>query len=122
MTNNNCMILEISAPATSANLGPGFDCLGAALDIKNVTRIKLTRSNEYSMVHTMKSTVLLEEGCENTAVIIPYGTRDLLVEGCCQVLNLSRLLQSDDSNLIQYCDHEHIIDKDQCKTKIITYI
>jgi len=118
MTNNNCMILEISAPATSANLGPGFDCLGAALDIKNVTRIKLTRSNEYSMVHTMKSNLLLEEGCENTAVIIPHGARDLLVEGCCQVLTLSRLLRSDidDSNLIQYCDHEHI-EKDQCKRR-----
>lgn len=29
----------VSAPATSANLGPGFDCLGLALDLRNVVDV-----------------------------------------------------------------------------------
>ena len=31
-------MLTVRAPATSANLGPGFDCLGLALDLQNVVR------------------------------------------------------------------------------------
>jgi len=31
-------VLEISVKATTANLGPGFDCLGLALDIENKVR------------------------------------------------------------------------------------
>ncbi|MFM8887930.1 MAG: homoserine kinase, partial [Chthoniobacterales bacterium] len=31
----------IQVPATSANLGPGFDCLGVALDLHN--RVTLSR-------------------------------------------------------------------------------
>ena len=27
--------VNVSVPSTTANLGPGFDCLGAALDLKN---------------------------------------------------------------------------------------
>ena len=37
------MNLLISVPATSANLGPGFDTLGVALDLRNVVRIKRSR-------------------------------------------------------------------------------
>ncbi len=33
----------ISVPATSANLGPGFDTLGLALNLRNVVRIKRSR-------------------------------------------------------------------------------
>ena len=29
------MILHVRAPATTANIGPGFDCAGAALDLWN---------------------------------------------------------------------------------------
>lgn len=32
------MALVVRAPATSANLGPGFDCLSLALDLENVVR------------------------------------------------------------------------------------
>jgi homoserine kinase len=31
-------VLTVRAPATSANLGPGFDCLSLALDVANVVR------------------------------------------------------------------------------------
>lgn len=34
--------IEITVPATSANLGPGFDCLGLALDIVNTIRVEFT--------------------------------------------------------------------------------
>ncbi len=30
----------VEVPSTTANLGPGFDCLGAALDLKNIFAIK----------------------------------------------------------------------------------
>ena len=35
--------MVISVPATSANLGPGFDTLGVALNLRNVVRIKRSR-------------------------------------------------------------------------------
>ncbi len=35
--------LVISVPATSANLGPGFDTLGLALDLRNIVKIKRSR-------------------------------------------------------------------------------
>src|SRR3712207_4567122 len=31
-------VLTVRAPATSANLGPGFDCLSLALDVANVVQ------------------------------------------------------------------------------------
>ena len=31
---------EVRVPATTANLGPGFDCLGMALDIWNTVRLE----------------------------------------------------------------------------------
>ena len=30
----------VDVPATTANLGPGFDCLGAALDLNNQFQLK----------------------------------------------------------------------------------
>lgn len=39
--------ITVSAPATSANLGPGFDCLGLALDFGN--RLTVTRSDSFSI-------------------------------------------------------------------------
>ncbi len=35
---------EVRVPATTANLGPGFDCLGMALDIWNTVRLETGRS------------------------------------------------------------------------------
>ena len=33
--------VEIRVPATTANLGPGFDCLGMALDLWNTIELEL---------------------------------------------------------------------------------
>ena len=38
-------IISVSAPATTANLGPGFDCLGLALDIWNETSFEIGHSD-----------------------------------------------------------------------------
>ncbi len=39
------MRLEVSVPATSANLGPGFDALGLALDLRTVATLELPAAN-----------------------------------------------------------------------------
>lgn len=36
--------IQVTVPATSANLGPGFDCLGIALDLYNITTFTKTES------------------------------------------------------------------------------
>lgn len=40
------MDVEVWVPATTANLGPGFDCLGAALDFGNCFRFSLRSTGE----------------------------------------------------------------------------
>jgi homoserine kinase len=43
-------MLTVRAPATSANLGPGFDCLSLALDLANVVRAEPAESVEVGLV------------------------------------------------------------------------
>ncbi len=38
-------MIEIQVPATSANLGPGFDCLGLALGLANTFRVEIASEN-----------------------------------------------------------------------------
>ncbi len=40
------MIVTVRAPATTANLGPGFDCLGLALDIWTVVTVETGKPND----------------------------------------------------------------------------
>ncbi|MEK7847969.1 MAG: homoserine kinase, partial [Chloroflexota bacterium] len=40
--------ITVRVPATTANLGPGFDCLGMALNIFN--RVSLARAGRLSIV------------------------------------------------------------------------
>lgn len=40
------MKLKIKTPATTANLGPGFDCLGAALDLYNEFEINIVNNKQ----------------------------------------------------------------------------
>ena len=42
-------MIKIRVPATSANLGPGFDCLGLALDIWNEVRFEESDSLSYQV-------------------------------------------------------------------------
>jgi homoserine kinase len=40
----SCVRVHVRVPASTSNLGPGFDCLGLALQLYNTTT--LTRSDE----------------------------------------------------------------------------
>eukprot|EP00921_Rhytidocystis_pertsovi_P001976 GHVQ01003361.1.p1 GENE.GHVQ01003361.1~~GHVQ01003361.1.p1 ORF type:complete len:500 (-),score=128.19 GHVQ01003361.1:101-1600(-) len=46
-TNRTRSSITVWTPATSANLGPGFDCIGLALDIWNI--VTVSRSKEFSI-------------------------------------------------------------------------
>ena len=38
--------IRIKSPATTANLGPGYDCLGMALDLWNELEVTVLKSND----------------------------------------------------------------------------
>ena len=42
--------VTVRVPATSANMGPGYDCLGMALDIWNTVEVRTSPSGESSIV------------------------------------------------------------------------
>lgn len=60
------MIFSIKVPATSANLGPGFDTLGLALDLWNVTTV--TPAKEFSVQVTGEGAGRLASGKNNLIV------------------------------------------------------
>ena len=41
--------MKVSVPATSANLGPGFDCLGLAIAMKNQVIIRPSKFHSVSL-------------------------------------------------------------------------
>ena len=44
MTRRVCGPVPVEVPATSANLGPGFDCLGLALDLHDTLTAEVVDS------------------------------------------------------------------------------
>ncbi|GEO25663.1 homoserine kinase [Alicyclobacillus acidoterrestris] len=58
--------IEVRVPATSANLGPGFDCLGLALDLFNTFR--MTIGAPFAIEVTGESSERLPRGEENAVV------------------------------------------------------
>lgn len=60
------MIIKIKVPATSANLGPGFDALGLALDLWNVTTV--TPAKEFSVQVTGEGAGRLASGKNNLII------------------------------------------------------
>jgi homoserine kinase len=46
-------ILTVSIPATSANLGPGFDCMGIALDLWNTFELHTTAPDQPTRVENI---------------------------------------------------------------------
>ncbi|MDP2954089.1 MAG: homoserine kinase, partial [Chloroflexota bacterium] len=53
----------VRVPATSANLGPGFDCLGLALDIYNF--VTVSRSSSFSLSVSGEGADVLPRSPEN---------------------------------------------------------
>jgi homoserine kinase len=43
-------IVSVSVPATSANLGPGYDALGLALEIRDFVTAQFTDDNKVSLL------------------------------------------------------------------------
>lgn len=52
------MLLEVSVPATSANLGPGFDALGLALDLRTSATLEVPAANPGVRVIGRDATIL----------------------------------------------------------------
>jgi len=53
--------MRVSVPATSANLGPGFDCLGLALNLKNQVVIKPSKFHNVSLKGESSNNPALKE-------------------------------------------------------------
>lgn len=53
--------ITVQVPATTANMGPGFDCLGMALDLKNIVRMRVSSSNEVVVQGEGESTLKRDE-------------------------------------------------------------
>ena len=77
-TPSHSRTVTVSVPATSANLGPGFDCLGLALELRNDVTLTATgpdlayddpRPTRYDIAVT---------GCD--AGKVPTDGRNLLIE------------------------------------------
>ncbi len=55
--------VTVRVPATTANLGPGFDCLGMALNIHNT--VTVTKSHDFSIVISGEGEEILPCGKDN---------------------------------------------------------
>ena len=70
---------EIRTPATSANLGPGFDCMGIALNIYNTFHVQAAEKNELINVEERfqgEDNLFLKayrKGCEALGVFTPVS-------------------------------------------------
>jgi homoserine kinase len=68
----------VSVPATSANLGPGFDCLGLALDLRNDVTLTATGGDvAYDDPRPTRYTIAVSG---DDADKVPTDSRNLLIE------------------------------------------
>ncbi|MEE8464882.1 MAG: homoserine kinase [Dehalococcoidia bacterium] len=58
-------VVRVKAPATSANLGPGYDCLGLALDVWNTLEVEVLDGGEPSVEVIGEGSGELETGRDN---------------------------------------------------------
>lgn len=68
--------VTVSVPASTSNLGPGFDCLGLALDLRNELELSLVDEPGPALVEVMG------EGADS----LPKGEKNLLVSAARRVL------------------------------------
>lgn len=59
-TEQHSRAVTVSVPATSANLGPGFDCLGLALDLRNEITFSIAAAGELRNADTTEYTIAVE--------------------------------------------------------------
>ena len=58
-------VVRVKAPATTANLGPGYDCLGLALDIWNTLEVEIIDGGEPVVEISGEGEGELETGRDN---------------------------------------------------------
>ncbi|MDA0264518.1 MAG: homoserine kinase [Chloroflexi bacterium] len=58
-------IVRVKAPATTANMGPGYDCLGLALDVWNTIEVETVPGGEPTVEVTGEGAGELGEGRDN---------------------------------------------------------
>lgn len=68
--------VSVSVPASTSNLGPGFDCLGLALDLRNELTLELVDGRGPALVE------IQGEGADT----LPRGESNLLVQAARKVL------------------------------------
>lgn len=75
--------VTVEAPATTANLGAGFDCLALALDIANTTRVEIVDGTPGSLeviVHGEGQAVLDSSGSDRCSQALRLALRELHVD------------------------------------------
>ena len=60
--------VRIKVPATTANIGPGFDCLGMALDIWNYVEFTITDEKKDQVIITGQGQDVLNTGSDNLII------------------------------------------------------
>ncbi|MCH7736084.1 MAG: homoserine kinase [Chloroflexi bacterium] len=58
-------LIRVKAPATTANLGPGYDCLGLAIDVWNTLEVEIVDSGEPVVEISGEGAGELETGRDN---------------------------------------------------------
>ena len=58
-------LIRVKAPATTANLGPGYDCLGLALDVWNTLEIEVLTDGDSMLEITGEGAGELGTGRDN---------------------------------------------------------
>ena len=76
------MKVLVKVPATTANLGPGFDALGLALDLWNEAEFLATNDNQISLTIEGEGKDKLPTGANNTIVEAALQVYELLGKPC----------------------------------------
>ena len=80
-------LVRVKAPATTANMGPGYDCLGMALDVWNTIEIEVLDSGEPVVEVTGEGAGELETGRDN----LVYRSMEFLFQDAEQEMPLVRI-------------------------------
>jgi len=80
-------LVRVKAPATTANMGPGYDCLGMALDVWNTIEIEVLDSGEPVVEITGEGAGELETGRDN----LVYRSMEFLFQDAEQEMPMVRI-------------------------------
>ena len=80
-------LVRVKAPATTANMGPGYDCLGMALDVWNTIEIEVLDSGEPVVEVTGEGAGELGTGRDN----LVYRSMEFLFQDAGQEMPLIRI-------------------------------